>query len=96
MRDLKWVSDGKGRSPQGVRPGATAGSKRRHSRAQERGTKIKEASDLWDLERWLTERRWEIEHKYDYRYSVLPFVFATLLRERRENPCAALVRKSLN
>jgi hypothetical protein len=25
----------------------------------------------------------EIERKYDYRYSVLPFVFATLLSEGR-------------
>jgi hypothetical protein len=47
--------------------------------------KIKEASDLWDLKRWLTQRRLEIERKYDYRYSVLPFVFATLLREGRVN-----------
>jgi Photoprotection regulator fluorescence recovery protein len=43
--------------------------------------KIEEASELWDLERWLTQRRLEIERKYDYRYSVLPFVFATLLKE---------------
>ncbi len=45
--------------------------------------KIEEPSGLWELERWLTERRTGIERKYDYRYSVLPLVFATLLREGR-------------
>ena len=34
---------------------------------------------MWELERWLTERRQEIDRKYDYRYSVLPLVLATLL-----------------
>jgi hypothetical protein len=42
---------------------------------------IYEASELWSLERWLTQRRREIERKYDYRYSVLPVVFATLIRQ---------------
>jgi hypothetical protein len=38
---------------------------------------------LWDLENWLTERRQEIDKRYDYRYSVLPLVFAQLLRDGR-------------
>ena len=42
-----------------------------------------EPSELRELERWLTERRQEIDRKYDYRYSVLPLVLATLLREGR-------------
>ena len=44
--------------------------------AGERAARIREASELWDLERWLGERRREIDQKYDYRYSVLPTVFA--------------------
>jgi hypothetical protein len=35
------------------------------------------------LERWLTERRREIDRKYDYRYSVLPLVLAAFLPEGR-------------
>jgi hypothetical protein len=31
----------------------------------------------------LTQRRQEIDAKYDFRYSVLPLVFANLLREGR-------------
>jgi hypothetical protein len=38
---------------------------------------------LWNLEHWLTERRQEIDKRYDYRYSVLPLVFAQLLRDGR-------------
>jgi hypothetical protein len=34
------------------------------------------------LEHYLTERRREIERKYDYRYSQLDLVFGRLLRER--------------
>jgi hypothetical protein len=36
-----------------------------------------------DLESWLTERRREIDRRYDYRYSILPLVFAQLLRAGR-------------
>jgi hypothetical protein len=32
---------------------------------------IEQPSDLWELERYLTERRKEIDSRYDYRYSVL-------------------------
>jgi hypothetical protein len=84
----KVVTDGKGRSPQGVRPGATAGIEDVIAETKNMAAKIKEASDLWDLERWLAQRRLEIERKYDYRYSVLPFVFATLLTEGRVNEFA--------
>jgi len=44
---------------------------------------IEDASELWDLESWLTQRRLEIDRKYDYRYSLLPLVFATLLQQGR-------------
>jgi len=35
------------------------------------------------LEHYLTERRKEIDRKYDYRYSQLTQVFGTLLYEKR-------------
>lgn len=49
--------------------------------ARERAARITEASELWELERWLGERRRRIDRTFDYRYSVLPIVFATLLRD---------------
>ncbi|MGO9337458.1 MAG: hypothetical protein ACLPY1_08125 [Terracidiphilus sp.] len=48
-----------------------------------RAAKIKEGSDLWELENYLTKSRNEIDRKYDYRYSVLPMVFGVLILEGR-------------
>jgi hypothetical protein len=44
---------------------------------------IKEPSDLWDLERYLTERRKGIDRKYDTRGSRLKDVLGRLLYENR-------------
>lgn len=49
--------------------------------AKDKAAKIKEPSEVWDLEHWLTGRRREIDNKYDFRYSVLLMLFAILLRE---------------
>ncbi len=51
--------------------------------AKKMASQIKRSSDLWDLERYLTERRKEIDRKYDYRYSRLTHVFGRLLYEKR-------------
>jgi Photoprotection regulator fluorescence recovery protein len=48
--------------------------------AQERTARIADREELWELERWLAARRREINRTYDFRYSVLPQVFAQLLR----------------
>lgn len=37
--------------------------------------------DLWGLHDFLRDKRAEIDAKYDYRYSVLLFVLARLLKE---------------
>jgi hypothetical protein len=42
---------------------------------------IENSTDLWRLHTYLTEKRKETDEKYDYRYSVLRFVFARLLHE---------------
>jgi Photoprotection regulator fluorescence recovery protein len=41
--------------------------------------RIKTPFDLWALEDYLTQGRKEIDRKFDYRYSVLPIVFAQLI-----------------
>ena len=53
------------------------------SEAKKRMANLKEPSDLWDLEAFLTRRRNEIDTEFDFRYSVLPMVFATLLQKRK-------------
>jgi hypothetical protein len=51
--------------------------------AKKMASQIQQSSDLWDLEHYLTQRRKEIDRKYDYRYSQLTQVFARLLYEKR-------------
>ena len=40
-----------------------------------------EEQDVWRLHDYLSKKRKEIDEKYDYRYSVLIFVFVRLMRE---------------
>ena len=65
--------------------------------AKDRAAKIKEPSELWEFEAWLTECRRNINRKYDYRYSVLPTVFAHLIRDGRlkNDDLAGLQREKL-
>ena len=51
--------------------------------AKQMASKIRQSSDLWELEHYLTQRRKEIDRKYDYRYSELAHVFGRLLHEGR-------------
>ena len=51
--------------------------------AKKMAEKIEQPSDMWELERYLTQRRKEIDCQYDYRYSVLTVVFASLIRKGR-------------
>jgi Photoprotection regulator fluorescence recovery protein len=51
--------------------------------AKKMASQIQQSSDLWDLEHYLTERRKEINRKYDYRYSQLTHIFGKLLYEKR-------------
>jgi hypothetical protein len=46
-------------------------------------SEIKQSSDLWDLELHLTQRRKEIDRKYDFRGSRLTHVLGRLLCEGR-------------
>jgi Photoprotection regulator fluorescence recovery protein len=52
-------------------------------KAKQMANQIKKPSDVWELEHCLTERRNEINRKYDYRYSQLTHVFGRLLCEGR-------------
>ncbi|MGP0099867.1 MAG: hypothetical protein ACLPHI_22780 [Terriglobales bacterium] len=50
---------------------------------QKMAKQIQQSPGLWDLEHYLTQRRKEIDRKYDYRYSRLTQVFGRLLCEKR-------------
>ena len=51
--------------------------------AKRMAAEIKRASQLWELEEYLTQRRKEINRKYEYRASKLIFVLGVLLHEGR-------------
>ena len=51
--------------------------------AKKMANKIQQSSDLWDLEHYLTQRRKEIDRKYDFRGSRLTDVLGRLLYENR-------------
>jgi len=46
-----------------------------------RASTITKLDDVWQLNDFLSARRHEIDGKYSYRYSVLIFVFAQLVKE---------------
>jgi hypothetical protein len=51
--------------------------------AKQMAAEVKEPSEVWELEQHLTQRRKEIDRKYEYRGSKLRFVLGTLLHEGR-------------
>ena len=51
--------------------------------AKQMASQIQQPSDLWDLEHYLTERRKDINRKYDTRGSRLKDVMGRLLYENR-------------
>lgn len=50
---------------------------------KERANQINERADLWELEHHLTQRRKDIDRRYDFRFSRLTQVFRRLLFEHR-------------
>ena len=51
--------------------------------AKQMAAEVKEPYGLWELEHHLTQRRKEIDRKYEYRGSRLRYVFGSLLHEGR-------------
>ena len=83
MRDLRWSQSEKAVA----RKAFTLALQREFDlvirETKQRAARIEQPSDLWELELYLTERRKEIDRLYDYRYSVLPMVFAVLIQKGR-------------
>jgi Photoprotection regulator fluorescence recovery protein len=83
MRDWKWSHAEKIVARQAFEQALYTEGRELIREAKDRAAAVEEVSELWQLESWLTQRRREIERQYDYRYSVLPFVFATLIQQGR-------------
>ena len=83
MRDLKWSQSEKIVARRAFDQALNMELQQLIRKAKEMAAAVEQASELWELESWLTQRRLEIGRKYDYRYSVLPLVFATLVKQGR-------------
>jgi Photoprotection regulator fluorescence recovery protein len=83
MRDLKWSPSERVVARRTFDQALNTELQDLVAEAKRMAGTMEDASELWELESWLTQRRLEIDRKYDYRYSVLPFVFANLLQQGR-------------
>jgi hypothetical protein len=83
MRDLSWSRAEKAIARKAFDAAVARELKTVITETKSMASKLKQPTELWELERYLGERRKEIDRKYDYRYSVLPEVFAILIREGR-------------
>ena len=83
MRDLKWSSAEKAIARQAFDLALSRELDAVIREAKDRAARIAQPSEVWDLERYLTQRRKDIDRLYDYRYSMLPLVFGNLLRQAR-------------
>jgi Photoprotection regulator fluorescence recovery protein len=83
MHDLKWSHSEKIVARRAFDEALHTESQDLIREAKYRAATVEDISELWQLESWLTQRRRELERQYDYRYSVLPFVFAQLLQQGR-------------
>ncbi|SRR6266567_2845209 len=83
MRDLKWSPEEKAIARRAFDFALKHELESVIIEAKERVGKIRQPSDLWELERYLTERRVQIDRQYEYKYSVLIMVFGNLIQQGR-------------
>jgi hypothetical protein len=79
IRDLKWSPTEKAIAREAFNRALGRELQAVILETKNKAAKIQDPSGLWELERYLTQRRQEIDRKYDYRYSVLPLILANLL-----------------
>jgi hypothetical protein len=79
MYDLKWSQSEKSIARRAFESARLRELDEVIRQAKKKADKISDPDQLWRLERWLTERREDINETYDFRYSVLPMVFAKLI-----------------
>jgi hypothetical protein len=83
MRNLKWSSTEKAIARKAFDQALQQELNGVIQSTKQMAARIRQASELWELERYLTQRRKEIDCKYEYKYSALLTVFGELVREGR-------------
>ncbi len=82
-RELKWSVTEKIIARRAFESALRTEFDRAVKQAKDRLAKAIDFSQLWDLEDFLGTCHQEIARQYDFRYSVLPMVFADLIRSGR-------------
>ena len=80
--DMKWSSSEKKIARAAFDKAFRREMKELMKTVKKMASELKEPSDIWRLEEYLSERREDIDMKYDYRYSKLIIVFSKLAREK--------------
>jgi Photoprotection regulator fluorescence recovery protein len=80
MRDLHWSPAEKATARKAFEGALARELQTVLDEVKNRVSKIEQTSELWELERFLGERRKEIDVIYDYKYSHLPLVLGALMR----------------
>lgn len=80
-RDIKWSKSEKTIARKAFDQAVEKEHAMLASRIQTMAQKLDDRDNIWTLHDFLSKKRREIDQKYDYRYSVLLFVFARLMRE---------------
>ena len=83
MRNLKWSSTEKAIARKAFDRALQQELDAAIQSTKQMATKIRQASELWELERYLTQRRKEIDRRYEYKYSSLLSIFGKLVGEGR-------------
>jgi Photoprotection regulator fluorescence recovery protein len=83
MRDLKWSPSEKEVARKAFETALSRELKAVIAETKRLAARIEQPDDLWELERYLAAKRKEIDETFDYRYSVLPLVLGSLIRQRR-------------
>ena len=81
LRDLKWSAKEKRVAREAFDKAYKKEMRQIQQAVYEKVKKFREENDVWELHDFLSQTRKEIDEKYDYRYSVLIYVFARLMRE---------------
>ena len=82
-RDLKWSSSEKALARKVFDAALESELSGVMAEFKAKAFSVASPSELWELEKYLCQKRHEINEKYDYRYSQLIRVFAGLVREGR-------------
>lgn len=81
LRNLKWSTEEKKIARKAFYKAYKKEMLQIQEEVYEKVKRFREENDVWKLHDFLSQKRKELDEKYEYRYSILIYVFARLMRE---------------